>query len=348
MTAHPENPVPSSHEPHPDHADLEVISTGHLPSAEIVRDIMRETHARYAGLTDGQVANYIPKLAEADADWFGISLASATGRKFSVGDSRQEFSIQSISKAFVYALVCDSVGHDVMRERIGVNNTGLPFNSVMAIELNGGHTMNPMVNAGALATTALVPGDDWDEKWEFIHRGLSAFAGRELELDEEVFASEMETNLRNMGIARLLQSYGHIAIDPMRVTELYTRQCSLRVTTEDLAIMGATLADGGENPMTGVQVVSPEVSRDVLAVMATTGMYEASGDWLFEVGMPGKSGVAGGIVTIAPGKGSLATFSPPLDAAGNSVRGIRATRHISHKLGLNMFSSAAKPGASAA
>lgn len=340
MSAHPENPVPSSHEPHPGLADAEVISTGHLPSLEIVREIVLESHSRYAGLTDGEVADYIPKLAEANPAWFGITLASATGRTFSVGDAQQEFSIQSISKAFVYALVCESLGHDLMRERIGVNNTGLPFNSVMAIELNAGHTMNPMVNAGALATTALVPGESWEEKWEYIHSGLSAFAGRELELDEEVFASEMETNLRNMGIARLLQSYGHIAIDPIRVTELYTRQCSLRVTTEDLALMGATLADGGEHPVTGVQVVSPAVSRDVLAVMATTGMYEASGDWLFEVGMPGKSGVAGGIVTIAPGKGSLATFSPPLDAAGNSVRGIRATRHISHKLGLNMFSSA--------
>ncbi|WP_256451807.1 glutaminase A [Leucobacter rhizosphaerae] len=347
MTAHPENPVPSSHEPELGHPDESVVSTGHLPSAEFVREIMRETHARYAGLTDGAVADYIPKLAEADPDWFGISLASATGRSFSVGDAQQEFSIQSISKAFVYALVCESLGHDLMRERIGVNNTGLPFNSVMAIELNGGHTMNPMVNAGALATTGLVPGDSWEEKWDYIHRGLSAFAGRDLELDEEVFASEMETNLRNMGIARLLQSYGHISIDPMRVTELYTRQCSLRVTTEDLARMGATLADGGTNPVTGAEVVSPAVSRDVLAVMATTGMYEASGDWLFEVGMPGKSGVAGGIVTIAPGKGSLATFSPPLDAAGNSVRGIRATRHLSHMLGLNLFSSTAQPGTAA-
>ena len=300
---------------------------------------MQKTYDMYSGLSDGSVASYIPKLAEADPSWFGLTLASAAGESFSSGDSTQEFSIQSISKAFVYALVCEAIGHDEVRERIGVNNTGLPFNSVMAIELNAGHTMNPMVNAGALATTALVPGASWEEKWEFILRGLSAFAGRELALDEEVYASEMETNLRNLSIARLLQSYGHITIDPACVTELYTRQCSFRVTTEDLAIMGATLANGGVHPTTGAHVVSPGVSQDVLSVMATTGMYEASGDWLFEIGMPGKSGVAGGIVTIAPGKGSLATFSPPLDAAGNSIRGIHATRHLSRKLGLNLFAS---------
>lgn len=342
MPAHPENPVPFPYERDPGQPESDVVSTGDLPASTIIGKIMQATYDRYAGLSDGVVADYIPKLAEADPDWFGLTLASAKGRMFSSGDSKQGFSIQSISKAFLYALVREAIGHDEARERIGVNNTGLPFDSVMAIELNAGHTMNPMVNAGALATTSLVPGESWEEKWGFIHRGLSAFAGRELEVDAEVYASEMETNLRNLSIARLLQSYGHITIDPARVTELYTRQCSLRVTTEDLAIMGATFADGGVNPLTGVQVVSSAVCRDVLAVMATTGMYEASGDWLFEIGMPGKSGVSGGIVTISPGKGSLATFSPPLDAAGNSVRGIHATRHLSRKLGLNLFSSAAQ------
>lgn len=342
MSDHPENPVPFPYERDPGHLDVDVVSTGDLPEPTIVEQMMQKTHDLYADLSDGAVASYIPKLAEADPRWFGLTLASATGHAFSSGDSGQEFSIQSIAKAFVYALVCETIGHDEVRDRIGVNNTGLPFDSVMAIELNAGHTMNPMVNAGALATTSLVPGESWDEKWEFIHRGLSAFAGRDLELDEEVYASEMETNLRNLSIARLLQSYGHITIDPACVTELYTRQCSLRVTTEDLAIMGATLADGGVHPITGTQVVSSAVCRDVLSVMATTGMYEASGDWLFEIGMPGKSGVSGGIVTIAPGKGSLATFSPPLDTAGNSVRGIHATRHLSRKLGLNLFSSTAR------
>jgi glutaminase len=339
MSSRPENPVPFPYARDHGQSDTDSISTGSLPEAAIVERMMQKTYEMYADLSDGAVASYIPRLAEADPRWFGLTLASTTGSTFSSGDSQQEFSIQSIAKAFVYALVCDAFSHDEMREQIGVNNTGLPFDSVMAIELNAGHTMNPMVNAGALATTSLVPGASWEEKWDRIHTGLSTFAGRDLALDDDVYASEMETNLRNLSIARLLQSYGHIAVDPARVTELYTRQCSLRVTTEDLAIMGATLANGGVQPVTGAQVVSAAVSRDVLAVMVTTGMYEASGDWLYEIGMPGKSGVAGGIVTIAPGKGSLATFSPPVDEAGNSVRGIHATRHLSHKLGLNLFSS---------
>lgn len=319
--------------------DTTVVSTGALPDAERVEEMLRGTHERYREVHDGEVADYIPALAEADPAWFGISLTSAAGHRFNVGDAQREFTIQSIAKAFVFALVVQEIGHVEARERIGVNNTGLAFDSVMAIELNDGHTMNPMVNAGALATTALVPGRSWEQKWDFIHSGLSRFAGRELELDEAVFASESESNIRNRGIARLLESYGRIRIDPLEVTELYTRQGSLRVTTDDLATMGATLANGGDNPVTGEQVVDPGVSRDLLSVLATNGMYQASGDWLFEVGMPGKSGVSGGIVTIAPGKGSLATFSPPLDSAGNSVRGLRATRHLSATLGLNMFAS---------
>lgn len=342
MSNHPKNPILFPYARDQGHLETDVVSTGDLPEAAVVENMMQKTYEMYVDLSEGAVASYIPKLAEADPGWFGLTLASATGSRFSSGDSQQDFSIQSISKAFVYALVCDALGHDEVRERIGVNNTGLPFNSVMAIELNEGHTMNPMVNAGALATTSLVSGSTWEERWEFILQGLSAFAGRDLELDEEVYASEMETNMRNLSIARLLQSYGHITVDPARVTGLYTRQCSLRVTTEDLAIMGATLANGGVHPITGTQVVSADVSRDVLSVMAATGMYQASGDWLFEIGMPGKSGVAGGIVTIAPGKGSLATFSPPLDPAGNSVRGIHATGHLSRKLGLSMFSSTAR------
>ena len=319
--------------------DTTVVSTGALPDAERVEDMLRDTHERYREVHDGDVADYIPALAEADPALFGISLTSAAGHRFSVGDAQHEFTIQSIAKAFVFALVVQEIGHVEVRERIGVNNTGLAFDSVMAIELNDGHTMNPMVNAGALATTALVPGRSWDAKWDFIQSGLSRFAGRDLEVDEALFESESETNIRNRGIARLLESYGRIEIDPLEVTELYTRQGCLRVTTDDLAAMGATLANGGDNPITGVEAVDPGVSRDVLSVLATNGMYQASGDWLFEVGMPGKSGVSGGIVTIAPGKGSLATFSPPLDAAGNSVRGLRATRHLSATLGLNMFAS---------
>jgi glutaminase len=204
--------------------------------------------------------------------------------------------------------------------------------------------MNPLVNAGAMATTSLVPGDTADEKWERVRQGLSRFAGRELSVNEEVYASESATNLRNQGIAHLLESYGRLYFDPDEATDVYTRQCSLEVTVHDLAVMAATLSNGGVNPITGDVVVAPGVCRRVLAVMATAGLYELSGDWLYEIGMPGKSGVSGGIVTVSPGKGGLATFSPPLDAAGNSVRGQLVTKFLAERLGLNLFASEAVSG----
>jgi glutaminase len=220
----------------------------------------------------------------------------------------------------------------------------------MAIELREDRTLNPLVNAGAIAATSLAPGATVEDRWQFVLEGLSRFAGRELVVDREVYDSETESNLRNQGIAHLMDSYGRIYSDPEDATDLYTRQCSLLVTSEDLAVMGATLADGGVNPLTGERVVDEVVCAKVLAVLATAGLYELSGDWLYEVGLPGKSGVSGGIVTIAPGKGGLGTWSPPLDEAGNSVRGQELTRYVSERLGLNMFASvaadpAARPGA---
>ena len=324
----------------PSAEELSVVSTGHLPTADRVDQLMREAHSRYAPIVDGIVADYIPALGRADPSWFGLCIVGVNGEVFQVGDASTRFSIQSISKAFVFALVCDAVGHDAVRSTVGVNNTGLPFNSVMAIELNDGSPMNPMVNAGALATTGLAPGETAEGKWEFLVRGLSRFAGRILELDSEVYESEAATNQRNRAIARLLESYGRIAFDPLQVADVYTKQCSLLVDAKDLAIMAATLADGGVNPVSGERVVSEIAARDALAVMASAGLYESSGDWLYEVGMPGKSGVSGGIITVSPGKGGLATFSPPLDGAGNSVRGQNATRYLSRALGLNLFASA--------
>jgi glutaminase len=209
----------------------------------------------------------------------------------------------------------------------------------MAVELNEARTMNPLVNAGAMATTSLIPGDTGEEKWARIQDGLSRFAGRELTMNEGVYDSESASNLRNQGIAHLLQSYERLYFDPDVATDIYTRQCSLDVTVHDLAVMGATLANGGVNPMTGERVVVQGVCRRVLAVMATAGLYELSGEWLYEIGVPGKSGVSGGIVTISPGKGGLATFSPPLDAAGNSVRGQLVTKYLAERLGLNLFAS---------
>lgn len=233
------------------------------------------------------------------------------------------------------------LGHEEVHERIGVNNTGLPFNSVIALELNDGRPMNPMVNAGAIATTALMPGPSPVEQWENIRTGLSAFAGRPLDLEGEVYRSEARTNHRNRAIARLLQSYGSLEVDPLEMGDLYTRQCALAVTASDIAVMGATLAHGGVTPITGEQVVSAEVSRDTLSVLASCGLYERSGGWLFEIGLPAKSGVSGGIVAVAPGKGALGAFSPRLDAAGNSIRGQRACAYLARALGLNLFASSA-------
>jgi glutaminase len=304
-----------------------------------VRALVDDAYSRFRANTEGANADYIPALSAAPRDYFGICVASTRGPIYAVGDTAIEFSIQSVSKPFVFALVCHSIGAQVARELLGVNATGLPFNSIMAIELNGDRTVNPLVNAGAMVTTSLVPGEDLSSKWSFILNGLSQFAGRPLELNQEVYQSETETNQRNHGLAWLLRGYRRLHLVPSETVDLYTRQCAINVTALDLAVMGATLANGGVNPVTGVRVVDDTTTKSVLAVMATAGLYERSGDWLFETGLPGKSGVSGGIVTIAPGKGGLGTFAPPLDATGNSVKGQLVARFLSEQLGLNLFAS---------
>ena len=324
-----------------------MVSTGELPEIDQVTDAVTEAYERYRPIEHGAVADYIPALASAAPELFGICVVGARGRFFEIGDVERSFSIQSVSKPFVFALVCEAIGGEPARQRLGVNSTGFPFNSLMAVELNEERTMNPLVNAGAIATTSLAPGSTAEEKWEGVRAGLSRFAGRDLTMSNDVYESESANNLRNQGIAHLLASYQRLYFDPDEATDVYTRQCSLDVTVHDLAVMASTLANGGVNPMTGVRVVGTGVCRRVLAAMATAGLYELSGDWLYEIGMPGKSGVSGGIVTVSPGKGGLATFSPPLDAAGNSVRGQLATKYLSERLGLNLFASTAAPGAAA-
>ncbi len=313
--------------------------TGSPPAGARIDEVLAEAHAHASRHREGDVADYIPILAEADPEAFGVCIVDVDGGVHEVGDTRVGFSIQSISKAFVYALVCEELGHEKALDVVGVNNTGLAFNSVVAIELNDGHPMNPMVNAGAIATTALVPGSTADDSWQLILDGLSRFAGRTLDVDQQVYVSEAETNHRNRAIAQLLESYGRIERDPLEIVDVYTRQCAIRVDAHDLGIMGATLADGGVNPVTGERVVSADVCRDTLAVLATSGLYERSGEWLFDIGLPGKSGVAGGLVTTAPGKVGIGTYAPRLDSAGNSVRGQIATAYLSRALGLNIFAS---------
>jgi glutaminase len=260
------------------HGVPQEASTGALPGWDRVEEVVRDAHARYADERRGSVADYIPVLAEVDPELFGLAVIEVGGGLHDAGDALHPFSIQSISKMFVYALAIQEHGHERVREIVGVNNTGLAFNSVMALELNDGHPMNPMVNAGAIATTALMPGATSVEQWERMREGLSAFAGRPLSLDGVVYASEAATNDRNRALGRLLRSYGRLAGDPDEVVDVYTRQCALGVTAHDLAVMGATLADGGVNPVTGERIVSADVCRDTLAVVASTGLYERSGD----------------------------------------------------------------------
>jgi glutaminase len=315
------------------------VSTGQLPPGELVATLVAEAHAAFAGDMSGAVSDVYPALARVPPELFGIAVVGASGNVYEAGDAHHEFSIMSVSKPFVFALVCQELGADALRERLGVNATGMAFNSLGAIERSGDGRTNPMVNSGAIATTSLVPGATTEARWRFLHEGLSRFAGRTLPMNEEVLESARATNFRNQGIARLLQVYGRVYLDPAEAVDLYTQQCSLNVSAHDLAVMGATLADGGVNPVTKERVVEPMVCHYALAVMATAGLYETSGDWLYDIGLPGKSGIGGGIVTVSPGKGGLGTFAPPLDAAGNSVRGQRVARFLSQRLGMDLFIS---------
>jgi glutaminase len=315
------------------------VSTGHLPPPDRVRALVAEAYERYKANAEGQNSQVYPALARVPSDLFGICEVGTTGAVYAIGDSGYEFTIMSVSKPFIFALVCEALGPDVVREKVGANATGLAFNSLAAVEQGPDGRTNPMVNAGAIATTSLVPGATLDARWQFIHDGLSRFAGRKLPLNDEVYASASETNHRNQGIARLLQSFGRIYMGPAEAVDLYTRQCSLNVSARDLAVMGATLADGGVSPLTRERVVDPSVCHYALAVMATAGLYETSGDWLYDIGLPGKSGIGGGIVTVSPGKGGLGTFAPPLDRAGNSVKGQLVARFLSQRLGMDLFVS---------
>jgi glutaminase len=323
-------------------AEWPYISTGHLPDPGQVQALVDEAHARFKSNADGENSQVYPALARVPRDLFGLCIADTHGRLFAAGDVDYDFSIMSVSKPFVFALVCDRIGPEAARDKIGANATGLPFNSLTAIERGTDGRTNPMVNAGAIATTSLVPGATADEKWRFIHDGLSRFAGRQLPLNDEVYASASATNFRNRSIARLLQSLDRIYCDTAQATDLYTRQCSLNVSARDLAVMGATLADGGVNPVTKERVVSPAVCHYALVVMATSGLYETSGDWLYDIGVPGKSGIGGGIVAASPGKGGFGAFAPPLDAAGNSVKGQLAAKFVSQRVGMDLFVSNAE------
>jgi glutaminase len=315
------------------------VSTGRLPADDQVARWVSEAHAMFKTNTEGRNSQVYPALAKVSSDLFGVCIVGINGKIYAAGEVDHAFSIMSVSKPFVFALVCQLIGAAKARELLGANSTGLPFNSVTAVERSVDGRTNPMVNAGAIATTSLAPGADKDTRWAFIQSGLSRFAGRELTLNDEIYRSASQTNFRNRGLAELLRSFGRVYCDPAEAVDLYTRQCSLNVSARDLAVMGATLADGGLNPLTRERVVDPIVCHYALAVMATAGLYETSGDWLYDIGLPGKSGIGGGIVTVSPGKGGLGTFAPPLDSVGNSVKGQLVAKFLSQQLGLDLFVS---------
>jgi glutaminase len=289
----------------------------------------------------GANASYIPYLASVDSTLFGVAVVTADGRLHSIGDDRFEFAIESISKVFTMALAMEQVGAAAFHAKIGADPTGLPFNSVMALDLNKDRPLSPLVNAGAIASTSLVSASNADDRWSRILTAQGAFAGRELQLSDEVNESEQSTNFHNRAMAWLLYGGDSMFCDPLEAVDVYTRQCSTLITTIDLATMGATLAAGGTNPITGTRVISTANVPHILAEMTMEGMYTRSGDWAYTVGLPAKSGVGGGIVAVAPGELAIAAFSPPLDDAGNSVRAQAAVADVAGALGLNLYAGRA-------
>lgn len=312
-------------------ASAEAMSPANIEAA------VNKAYNDYRGLKEGANADYIPALAEVDPNVYGIALVTTDGKVYSAGDLKTEVSIQSISKVFTMAKVMDESGTDAIFNNMGVDATGQVFNSIVAIEQYQGSEMNPMVNPGAITATSMVKGDSYDEIWNKVLDYYDDFAGRKLTVLEDVYKSEAATNQRNQALAMLMYAYGHIKGDALQATDIYTRQCSVGVNAKDLAMMAATLANGGKNPVTGKQVVNSEHIPEILAVMATAGLYDDAGKWLYKTGLPAKSGVGGGIIAVSPGKFGIAVISPPLDKAGNSVRAQKAITDISNTLGGNPY-----------
>jgi glutaminase len=302
---------------------------------------LKAAYDKYKGLKEGANADYIPALAKVDSNIYGIALVTTDGKVYSTGDIKSEVSIQSISKVFTMAKVVEDQGIEAIENNMGVDATGQVFNSIVAVEQYKGAEMNPLVNPGAITATSMVSGASRDEIWNKILTWYGDFAGRKLGVNQEVFKSESDTNQRNQAISMLMFAYGHIKDKPLQATDIYTEQCSVSVNAKDLAMMAATLANGGKNPVTGKQVMKAVNVPEVLAVMATAGLYDDSGKWLYHTGLPAKSGVGGGIIAVSPGKFGIAVISPPLDKAGNSVRAQKAIADISNALGGNPY--AVKP-----
>lgn len=305
--------------------------------AELVQHYLDRIRAEQIELRDGALASYIPELSTVDPESFGLSLSTSDGYVYESGDTAMEFTIQSISKPFTYALALELIGQDAVDAKIGVEPSGEAFNEISVDNVTK-TPKNAMINAGAIAAVSLVPGAGADDRFDRILEFYSACAGRRLHVDMDVYGSEKATGNRNRAIAYMLASFGVLDGDPDEVLDVYFRQCSVRVTSTDLARMATTLARGGCNPMTGRRVIGAKVVRRTLSVMVTCGMYDATGDWVSAVGMPAKSGVGGGIVAVLPGQLGIGVYSPRLDARGNSVRGVEVCRNLSSQLGLHFLS----------
>jgi glutaminase len=299
--------------------------------------VVDKAYAKYLPLQEGANADYIPILTETPSDLFGVVIVTRDGKVYSAGDVDYVFSIQSVSKPFTAGLVMTQQGTEAVREKIGVEPTGLPFNSKMAVEIYDDRSVNPLVNAGAIAAVSLVQAKSEEERWNLVMQNISAFAGRPLTVLEKVYESEYTTAFGNRAIANNLYNYGRLYSDPEEALRVYTRQCSIGVNAKDLGVMGATLANLGVNPVTGKRVMPAKDVPELLAIMATAGFYDESGDWMYDAGLPAKTGVGGGIVAVVPQRFAIATFSARLNEAGNSVRGLRAIRDIAGELGVGVY-----------
>ena len=308
------------------------------PTKEQVQAAVNEAYEKFKSNTEGKNADYIPELAKVDPKFYGIAIVTADGQTVTAGDVNQPFSIQSISKVFSLALAMEELGPDKVFEKIGSEPTGRAFNSVEAVVDMPTHTANPLVNAGAIATVSLISAPTADAKYNKILDFYSKAAGEKLTLINEVYKSEAATNTGNKALAALLLKYERIYADPLESVDVYTKQCSIGVTAKQLAVMGATLANFGANPITGQQVIKREDVPEILSAMTMAGLYDGSGGWAWHVGLPAKSGVGGGIVAVVPGKGAIAVFAPPLDKAGNSVKAQLAITYVAEKLGINLYS----------
>ena len=302
-----------------------------------IQAVLIEAYEKFKNDDGGKNADYIKELAVVDPKIFGISIVTADGKIHEVGDTTAVVSIQSISKVFTAALVMQEKGDKFLQEKIGANATGLAFNSVIAIELHGRTASNPFVNAGAIQSTSWVEAKDSKERWFKIKQNMNDYAGRKLPFNEKVYISEVNDNKSNQAISKLLDANNLMGSDPLEATTVYTKQCSVNVAAHDLGMMGATLANHGINPITQKKMLNREYVPHLLAVMATAGLYDNAGDWLYATGTPAKSGVGGGILAVVPGKLAIGIVSPPLDQYGNSVRGQKAAIYIIDKLGLNPF-----------